>query len=85
MQLSAEFTTEPFHGEGDPPAHAVAVRDRLLGLGLTPDFGPLGTSCQGRREDIVHAIASVLDAALDSGAERVTFQVGVHTATTDEP
>jgi uncharacterized protein YqgV (UPF0045/DUF77 family) len=75
MMLRAEFTTEPFEGEGDPPAHALAARDCLLTAGLDPDFGPLGTAISGDREQLLPALAEVLDKALAAGANRITLQV----------
>ncbi|WP_344683659.1 thiamine-binding protein [Saccharopolyspora taberi] len=84
MILRAEFTTEPFEGEGDPPAHALAARDRLLEAGLEPDFGPLGTSITGDREVLLPALAAVLETALDSGAHRITLQVTVDGAPVEE-
>ncbi|TDD03642.1 hypothetical protein E1181_19880 [Saccharopolyspora terrae] len=75
MMLRAEFTTEPFEGEGDPPAHALAARDCLLAAGLDPDFGPLGTAISGDREQLLPALAEVLDKALAAGANRITLQV----------
>lgn len=75
MMLRAEFTTEPFEGEGDPPAHALAARDCLLAAGLDPDFGPLGTAISGGREQLLPALAEVLDKALAAGANRITLQV----------
>lgn len=77
MRLHAEFTTEPFEGEGEPPAHAVAARDCLHAAGLEPDFGPLGTSLSGDRATVLSALASVFDTAFDSGARRITLQVTV--------
>ena len=77
MNLRAEFTTEPFEGEGEPPAHALAARDCLRTAGLEPDFGPLGTSISGDRDAILPALASVLDTALSNGAHRITLQVTV--------
>lgn len=75
MMLRAEFTTEPFEGEGEPPAHALAARDCLLAAGLDPDFGPLGTAISGDRERLLPALAEVLDKALAAGANRITLQV----------
>lgn len=77
MQLRAEFTTEPFQGEGDPPAHAVAARDHLRRAGLEPEFGPLGTALSGDRETVLRALTSMLDTVLDEGATRITLQVSV--------
>ncbi|MGI8308532.1 thiamine-binding protein [Saccharopolyspora hattusasensis] len=77
MILRAEFTTEPFEGEGEPPAHAVAARDCLRAAGLEPEFGPLGTSISGEREALLPALVAVLDTVLDTGANRITLQVTV--------
>jgi len=77
QHVTAEFTTEPFRGEGEPPAHALAARDRLRAAGLEPDFGPLGTSVSGPRESVLPALAEVLDSALAAGADRITLQVSV--------
>ncbi|MER7014403.1 thiamine-binding protein [Saccharopolyspora sp. NPDC000359] len=77
MMLRAEFTTEPFEGEGEPPAHAVAARDCLRSAGLEPDFGPLGTSITGDRATLLPALAQVVETALDTGAHRITLQVTV--------
>ncbi|QIZ34764.1 thiamine-binding protein [Saccharopolyspora sp. ASAGF58] len=77
MILRAEFTTEPFEGEGEPPAHAVAARDCLRAAGLEPEFGPLGTSISGEREALLPALVAVLETVLDTGANRITLQVTV--------
>lgn len=74
-QVTAEFTTEPFRGEGEPPEHAVAARDRLRAAGLEPDFGPLGTSVTGPRGSVLAALSEMIDSALAAGADRVTLQV----------
>ncbi|MER7079331.1 Uncharacterized conserved protein YqgV, UPF0045/DUF77 family [Saccharopolyspora kobensis] len=84
MILRAEFTTEPFEGEGEPPAHAVAARDCLRAAGLEPDFGPLGTSITGDREILLPALASVVETVLDTGANRITLQVTVDDADGDQ-
>ncbi|KAA5833496.1 thiamine-binding protein [Saccharopolyspora hirsuta] len=84
MMLRAEFTTEPFEGEGEPPAHAVAARDCLRAAGLEPDFGPLGTSITGDRETLLPALAKVVETALDTGANRITLQVTVDGTHDDE-
>ncbi|GAA4620533.1 thiamine-binding protein [Saccharopolyspora hordei] len=84
MILRAEFTTEPFEGEGEPPAHAVAARDCLRDAGLEPDFGPLGTAVAGDRRTVLPALAQVLETALDTGANRITLQVTVDSAADDQ-
>jgi uncharacterized protein YqgV (UPF0045/DUF77 family) len=75
MRLEAEFTTEPFRGEGAPPAHATAALEAARAAGLDCEFGPLGTSVSGEREELLAALSGVVAAALEHGADRVTLQV----------
>lgn len=75
MRLVAEFTTEPFHGEGAPPGHAVAALEAAEDAGLDCEFGPLGTTVRGDADEVVRALGDVLRAALAHGASRVTLQV----------
>ncbi len=77
MRVVAEFTTEPFHGEGEPPAHARRAWDVVLAAGLTGDFGPLGTEVEGDREAVLDALREVMGVALDAGATRITLQLHV--------
>lgn len=83
MRLRAEFTTEPFEGEGEPPGHATVARDCVLQAGLQPEFGPLGTALVGDRAAVLEALASVLDKVWDEGANRITLQVSTDDETTD--
>lgn len=80
MNLTAEFTTEPFRGEGQPPEHAVRACDQLRAAGLEPEFGPLGTTVTADRAALLPALAEMLDSALAAGADRVTLQVSVDDA-----
>lgn len=75
MRVLAEFTTEPFHGEGEPPPHALAALEVVRAAGLSPDFGPLGTGVSGEAEAVIVALGDVLRTALSQGATRVTVQV----------
>jgi uncharacterized protein YqgV (UPF0045/DUF77 family) len=75
VQVRAEFTTEPFHGEGEPPAHVAAAAQPLEYAGLSPDLGPLGTAVEGAADDVLPAIAKAMEAAFASGATRFTLQV----------
>jgi len=79
VRVVAEFTTEPFHGEGEPPEHARRAWDVVQAAGLTGDFGPLGTEVQGEREQVLDVLRAVMAAALDAGATRITVQL--HTET----
>lgn len=76
MDLVAEFTSEPFHGEGEPPDHARAALEAVERAGLEASFGPFGTTVRGDDERVVQALADVLRDAFASGATRVTLQVG---------
>ncbi|GAB2679636.1 hypothetical protein GCM10027088_69110 [Nocardia goodfellowii] len=75
MWLRAEFTTEPFHGEGDPPPHAAETLAVLEAAGLDCDFGPLGTSVSGPSEKLLDLLRDVLATGFAHGATRVTMQV----------
>lgn len=74
-ELEAEFTSEPFHGEGPPPAHAVRARAAAEDAGLTTEFGPLGTSVSGEENALLDALPAIARAALDGGATRLTLRV----------
>lgn len=75
MRLRAEFTTEPFHGEGAPPPHATETLEVLEKAGLTCEFGPLGTSVTGPEDTLLPALREMLAVAFTHGASRVTLQV----------
>ena len=75
MRLVAEFTTEPYRGEGTPPAHAQRAWEVIEGAGLEGDFGPLGTRFAGPVDEVLDALRAVLGATLDAGATRVTIQL----------
>jgi uncharacterized protein YqgV (UPF0045/DUF77 family) len=75
MRVRVEFTTEPFHGEGDLPRHVSAAAEPLARAGLHPELGPLGTSAEGEADDVVAAVGRVLTAALREGATRITLQL----------
>lgn len=77
MRVEAEFTSEPFLGEQEPPLHAVRARDIAVAAGLDTDFGPLGTTVRGERDDVVRALADVMTAVLDSGGTRITLRLAV--------
>ncbi|NKQ56444.1 DNA-binding protein [Amycolatopsis sp. K13G38] len=75
MELKAEFTTEPFRGEGEPPAHAVRAREAAAKAGLTVEFGPFGTTAAGDADALLDALPGIARAALDNGATRFTLQL----------
>ena len=75
VRLAAEFTTEPYHGEGTPPAHAQRSWDVIQAAGLPGEFGPLGTRFSGEVEEVLDTLRGVLAAAIDAGAHRVTVQI----------
>jgi uncharacterized protein YqgV (UPF0045/DUF77 family) len=75
MRLVAEFTTEPFVGEGAAPAHATETLHLIEEAGLSCDFGPLGTSVTGEDDALLPVLGRVLATALAHGATRVSLQV----------
>ncbi len=75
MRLVAEFTTEPFHGEGEPPLHATKALEALRAAGVDCEFGPLGTSADAEAETLLDALKAAVTAALANGADTVTLQV----------
>ncbi|MEU3271716.1 helix-turn-helix domain-containing protein [Saccharomonospora sp. NPDC006951] len=75
MELEAEFTSEPFRGEGEPPPHAALAREAALSAGLTIDFGPLGTSARGESEALLAALPAIARAAIEGGASRLTLRI----------
>ena len=75
MRLAAEFTTEPYHGEGTPPAHAQLSWEVIQNAGLPGDFGPLGTRFSGEVEEVLDTLRAVLATAIEAGARRVTVQI----------
>lgn len=75
MRLVAEFTTEPYHGEGVPPAHAQRAWQVIEEAGLPGEFGPLGTRFSGGANEVLDTLRDVLGAAMDAGARRVTLQL----------
>lgn len=75
MRVVAEFTTEPFRGEGEPPAHVTEAFAALENAGVDCELGPLGTSVSGDEQDVLNALSAAVSAALAHGAETVTLQV----------
>jgi uncharacterized protein YqgV (UPF0045/DUF77 family) len=75
MRLVAEFTTEPFHGEGEPPAHATSAFEALRAAGVEGEFGPLGTSATGDEANLLEALRAAMAASFAHGADRITVQV----------
>jgi len=75
MELEAEFTSEPFRGEGEPPAHAMKAHEAAGRAGLVTDFGPLGTTARGDLDAVLDAVPDIARAALEAGATRFTLQL----------
>ncbi|PWV85590.1 HTH domain-containing protein [Prauserella marina] len=75
VELEAEFTSEPFRGEGEPPPHAALAKEAARNAGLTIDFGPLGTSARGDADALLAALPSIARAAIEGGASRLTLRI----------
>ncbi len=78
-QCRAEFLVEPFT-EGLLGPHVEAAIGAVKRHDVTSEVGAFGTSVEGSLHDVMAAIESVVDAALGSGATRVTVNL---TATSD--
>lgn len=70
MNVAAEFVIEPFV-PGRPGAHVRAGIAAVEASGLAVEMGPFGTTVTGPRADVVAALAAMMGAALEAGAERV--------------
>ncbi len=75
MRVRAEFTTEPFSGEGEPPEHVTHAAALLTEAGLDADLGPFGTAVVGDARIVLPTLSDVATAAFSSGATRFTLQV----------
>jgi len=73
-RIRAEFTTEPFV-IGSTPEHAKAAEQAASAAGLETEFGPFGTSATGDRSAVLAALPTILNAALEGGAARISLQV----------
>ncbi len=71
---SAEFLVEPFE-VGNPGPHVIAAVEAVKALGFEPIVGPFGTTIEGNAELVIEAVKSLLDAANEAGASRVSIQM----------
>jgi uncharacterized protein YqgV (UPF0045/DUF77 family) len=71
---SAEFLVEPFE-VGNPGPHVIAAVEAVKAVGFDPIVGPFGTTIEGATEQVIEAVKSLLDAASEAGASRVSIQV----------
>jgi len=76
VEISAEFTSEPFV-EGAPGPHVRAAIDVAEAAGLAVDVGPFGTAVSGESESVLETVDAVVRAAIDHGATRVSLQLTV--------
>ncbi|MEV6590665.1 thiamine-binding protein [Streptomyces acidicola] len=77
MRLRVEFTTEPFDLD-EPPAHALVAREVMETAALDAvEVGPFGNTAEGRADEVLSAVDTVLRKALEAGATRVSLQVNV--------
>ncbi|HEY1282519.1 MAG TPA: thiamine-binding protein [Acidimicrobiales bacterium] len=73
-KVRLEFTVEPFE-EGRPGPHVTAAVDAVASRGLAVDMGPFSTCADADVDAAPEAVASLLRAAFDQGASRVSLQV----------
>ena len=74
MQMTAEFTIEPFV-DGDPGPHVLAAIEVAESAGLAVEIGPFGTSVGGDPEVVLSTVDGILRAAVGNGATRISLQV----------
>jgi len=72
--ITAEFTVEPFV-EGSPGPHVQAAIQIAEEAGLKVEIGPFGNSITGDPNIILPLISSMLSAAVNNGATRISLQV----------
>lgn len=72
--ITAEFTVEPFI-EGSPGPHVKAAVQIAENAGLIVEIGPFGSSVTGDESVILPLISSMLSAAVENGATRISLQV----------
>ena len=68
-----EFFVEPF-AEGRPGKHVRAAIDAVERHGLAVDVGAFGTTTAGTADVVAAAVGDLVRAALENGADRVSFQ-----------
>ena len=73
-KVRLEFTVEPFT-EGRPGPHVTAAVDAVAERGLAVDMGPFSTSADVEAATAPDTVASLLRAAFERGATRVSLQV----------
>jgi uncharacterized protein YqgV (UPF0045/DUF77 family) len=70
----AEFTIEPFV-EGAPGPHVAAGLEAVRQAGFDPVIGPFGSSITGPLDQVSTAVDTLLVAAIEAGASRVSLQL----------
>lgn len=73
-QARAEVLVEPFR-ENAPGPHVIAAIEALDAAGLSPDMGPFATETHGDLDITVDAIARLLRASFDAGADAVQVRI----------
>ncbi len=73
-QARTEVLVEPFR-ENDPGPHVIAAIGVLRDAGLTPDMGPFATEAHGDLAATIDAIAGLLRASFDAGADAVQVRI----------
>ena len=76
VQISAEFTIEPFV-EGSLGPHVRAAIEVAESAGLTVEVGPFGTSLSWESGTVLDTVDAVVRAAIANGATRVSLQLTV--------
>lgn len=69
-----EIFVEPFR-ENDPGPHVTAAIDAIAATGMEPDMGPFATTAQGDLDQAMAAIAALVRAGFDHGADAIQIRI----------
>lgn len=72
--IRVELTNEPFI-VGEIPPHAKAASEAATAAGVDVEIGPFGMVVTGEQDLVLKALPTIIDAALNNGAKRITAQV----------
>lgn len=72
--VRVEVLVEPFR-ENDPGPHVTAAVDALEAAQLSTDMGPFATTATGDLDDVIGAVAALLQRSFDAGADAIQVRV----------
>jgi uncharacterized protein YqgV (UPF0045/DUF77 family) len=73
-ELTAEITVED-SGEAEESPAIAAAREAASASGIAWDTGPATTALSGARAEVLTALTQVIEAAVETGAARLTIAI----------